>query len=101
MTNDDDDNPPSVQVMAFPSSPVPASDVVKGAILGIGGTAIVYSAREPSLGRDVAMKVKNATTPIDRFLAEARVTAQLDHPFIPPVHRISASASTEVASLAL
>ncbi len=54
---------------------------------------IVYSARDESLGRDVAVKVLHERYLADalvaqRFLDEARITAQLQHPGIPPVFEV-------------
>jgi serine/threonine protein kinase len=59
--------------------------------IGRGGMGIVYRACDLSLGRDVAVKLLQdgylADSPIARrFADEARITAQLQHPGIPPVH---------------
>ena len=58
-----------------------------------GGMGAVYRVEDRSLSRTVAMKVLlSAEDPRDeehlllRFLEEARVTAQLDHPGVVPVH---------------
>jgi len=61
--------------------------------LGAGGMGVVYRARELAFDRDVAVKVLKAKYPqhspiLRRFLEEARITAQLQHPAIPPVHHI-------------
>jgi tetratricopeptide (TPR) repeat protein len=61
--------------------------------LGVGGMGEVYLARDAALGRDVAVKVLRDTFAAGgpasrRFAAEARVTAQLQHPGIPPVHEV-------------
>ncbi len=58
--------------------------------LGSGGMGTVLLCRDRTLGRQVAVK----TIPGDgasgvrraRFLAEARITSQLAHPGIPPIH---------------
>ncbi|HKB02840.1 MAG TPA: protein kinase [Gemmataceae bacterium] len=55
----------------------------------------VYLARDIRLARDVAVKVLHpryeAGGPAAiRFLSEARVTAQLQHPGVPPVHQVEA-----------
>ncbi len=57
------------------------------ALLGEGGMAAVYRARQPSMDRDVAVKViesKLARNPefVKRFEREARTVAALSHPFI-------------------
>jgi len=53
--------------------------------LGAGGMGEVYRARDPRLGRDVAIKVISATGVTDpdrlrRFEQEARAVAALSHP---------------------
>ena len=57
--------------------------------LGRGGMGIVYLARDPVLGRDVAVKmVSLGDSPEineERFRREARVVASLDHPAIVPI----------------
>src|SRR5437899_13091685 len=54
--------------------------------LGHGGMATVYLAHDLKHDRDVALKVLrpeiNARLGPERFLAEIRVTARLDHPHI-------------------
>src|SRR5262245_42092931 len=59
--------------------------------IGRGGMGVVYRARDLALDRDVAVKLLQAGYPADspvarRFADEARITAQLQHPGIPPVH---------------
>ena len=59
--------------------------------LGAGGMATVYRANQPSLGRQVAIKVLSDELARDetfreRFLREARAVAQLTHPNILPVY---------------
>ena len=56
-------------------------------MLGKGGMGVVYRARDPRLGRDVAIKVVGeqfSTSPdlISRFGQEARSTSALNHPNI-------------------
>lgn len=62
-------------------------------LIGQGGMARVYRALQPSLQRDVAIKVIPAAldaTPdqgfLERFAREARLIARLTHPNIVPVH---------------
>jgi eukaryotic-like serine/threonine-protein kinase len=58
--------------------------------LGAGGMATVYLARDLRHDRDVALKVLHpelaAALGAERFLAEIRVTANLQHPHILPLH---------------
>jgi len=59
-------------------------------LLGRGGMGVVVGARDRVLGREVAIKRlrdRSMTSELrSRFLEEARVTAQLEHPNIVPVH---------------
>ncbi|HUL77295.1 MAG TPA: serine/threonine-protein kinase [Vicinamibacteria bacterium] len=61
--------------------------------LGAGGMGEVYRARDPRLGRDVALKVvagDEAPSPerLRRFEREARAVAALKHPHILAVHDV-------------
>src|SRR5580658_2140642 len=51
------------------------------ALIGAGGMGEVYRARDPRLGRDVAIKI-SAERFSDRFEREARAVAALNHPNI-------------------
>jgi Flp pilus assembly protein TadD len=59
--------------------------------VGRGGMGVVYRASDPDLGRALAVKVllphlHGREDVQRRFLEEARVTGQLQHPGVPPVH---------------
>ena len=60
--------------------------------LGRGGMGRVVAARDPRLRRTVAIKLMKQGTrseaTLARFVAEAQVTGQLDHPNIVPVHEL-------------
>lgn len=61
--------------------------------LGRGGMAVVYRARERSLGRDVAIKVvrprfHSDNESVARLAREARTVAQLEHPNIVSLHAV-------------
>ena len=61
--------------------------------VGRGGMAVVYRARDITLGRDVAVKVLPFSIALDpavveRFQREARTAAQLEHPHIVPIYRV-------------
>jgi serine/threonine protein kinase len=56
-----------------------------------GGMGVIWRATDTALGRELAVKVLHEKFAPDsaaarRFAAEARITAQLQHPAIPPVH---------------
>ena len=59
--------------------------------LGAGGMGEVYRARDPKLGRDVALKILPAAFANDperlaRFDREAQVLASLNHPHIAQIY---------------
>ena len=61
--------------------------------IGRGGMGVVYRARDLALDRDVAVKVLQDRYPADspvarRFVDEARITGQLQHPGVPPVYQV-------------
>lgn len=63
-------------------------------VIGQGATSEVWRVRDHDLKREMAMKILDARyasagpKALSRFLAEAQVTAQLQHPSILPVHEI-------------
>ncbi len=84
---------PAVDLDSAATPPVRAGRFQLGEELARGGMGVVYRARDDSLGRDVAVKVLHERYPVDslvgqRFLDEARITAQLQHPGIPPVFEV-------------
>ena len=67
------------------------ADYELGERLGAGGMGEVYLSRQVSLGREIALKIlrENLGTRQDvqvKFLLEAAVTAELEHPGIVPVY---------------
>lgn len=69
--------------------------------LGVGGMGRGVEAFDPELGRNVAIKLirdpKNTSDAlVKRFVSEARLTAQLDHPGIVPVHELGVTADGEL-----
>ena len=80
---------PTVMASGLPA--VPGYELAEE--VGRGAMGVVYRARDTALGRDVAVKVLQDRFPAAgsaarRFLEEARITGQLQHPGIPPVHEV-------------
>jgi serine/threonine protein kinase len=66
---------------------------VLGELLGAGGMGEVYRARDPKLGRDVAIKVLPAHVTGDpdrlsRFTREARLLASFNHPNVGAIYEV-------------
>lgn len=66
-------------------------------VLGQGGMGVVFSARQASLDREIAIKTIQPEAAKDaeakkKFLAEAMVTGELDHPNIVPIHDLGGTA---------
>jgi eukaryotic-like serine/threonine-protein kinase len=66
---------------------------IVGELLGAGGMGEVYRARDPKLGRDVAIKVLPAAVTSDpdrlsRFTREARLLASLNHPNVGAIYEV-------------
>jgi serine/threonine-protein kinase len=87
---DPDAREPSVERPATaPASGLGRYDL--GEMLGRGGMGEVYSARDEQIGREVAIKRLRNPSPqaITRFVREARIQGQLEHPAVVPVHELS------------
>ena len=98
-----------LRVLGEPAPPTPGSIRVREAAneetfgryrlvteLGVGGMGRVLEAHDPELLRSVAVKVlKDPRSArrgqVSRFVGEAQITGQLDHPNIVPVHDLSVS----------
>ncbi|MBZ0287541.1 MAG: serine/threonine protein kinase, partial [Anaerolineae bacterium] len=61
-------------------------------LIALGSISTVYAAYQPSLKREVAVRVLNKSLRrnpalITAFMSEAQLLAQLEHPHILPIHR--------------
>ncbi len=61
--------------------------------IGVGGMGVVYSARDPELGRLVALKVLSSRRSADprqreRLIGEARTLARLSHPNVVQIYEV-------------
>src|SRR5262249_6495552 len=72
----------------FPSALAERYEVID--VVGRGGMAVVYRARDRKHDREVAVKVLHptvaATVGVDRFLREIEIVARLRHPLIVPLY---------------
>jgi tetratricopeptide (TPR) repeat protein len=73
------------------ASAAPTGRYQLGNEIGHGGMGTVIQGRDPDLGREVAIKVllpahQDQPEMVQRFLDEARVGGQLQHPGVVPVH---------------
>jgi len=68
-----------------------------------GGMAEIHRMFDKQIQRDVAMKVISEATPreVSRFVEEAQITGQLEHPNIVPVHEICADDSGTPGAFAM
>ena len=62
-------------------------------LLGMGGMGVVYSAEDPTLQRQVALKILREPYRLNReliakFVNEARITAKIDHPNVVAIHQL-------------
>jgi serine/threonine protein kinase len=74
-----------------PATAAPTARYALGEMIARGGMGAVYRATDTVLSREVAVKVLQEKFAPDsgtarRFTDEARISAQLQHPAIPPVH---------------
>lgn len=83
----------------------PHSDVVleRQESIGEGGMGQVFRVKDQRLGRDAALKLvspdKASPNAVLRFMREARLTACLDHPAIPPVYEAGTTKDGEIYML--
>lgn len=65
--------------------------------LGMGGQSVVFAAKDTALNREVALKTsRRAGHAAASFIREARITGQLEHPGIVPVHELGKTSAGEI-----
>lgn len=106
------DDSPEPAYTTGPASPFSAEllpDAVVGrfvvtGLVGRGGMGAVYSARDPDLNREVALKViseKAAGFASEMFIREAQAASALNHPNIVTVHDVIRSGPTVAIAMEL
>src|SRR6201984_1052801 len=71
-------------------------------LVGVGGMAAVYRARDERLGRVVALKLLAGDEVVrKRFVREARAVAAVDHPHIIPVYEAGEAGGVALISTRL
>ena len=92
--------------MAEPGSTIGRYEILRE--IGRGAMGVVYGARDPALDRTVALKViqpsaegEAARVFEERFLAEARIAAALQHPGIVVVHDVGRDPAAGTLFIAL
>jgi WD40 repeat protein/serine/threonine protein kinase len=77
------------------TSPADAPDYELLNVIGEGGMGVVYAARQSSIARTVALKMLKGgdgdTAQREKFISEAVVTGELDHPNIVPIYDLGAN----------
>jgi WD40 repeat protein len=79
-----------------PTSPGEVPDYELLEVIGEGGMGVVYAAHQSSIARTVAVKMLKPSAKVgeeqrDKFISEAVVTGELDHPNIVPIYDLGAN----------
>jgi tetratricopeptide (TPR) repeat protein len=83
--------PPGATVPYLPAPPADAPRIPGYRItaeIGHGGMGRVHAGHDLTLDREVALKTLLPGADAGRFVVEAKITARLPHPGIPPVHAL-------------
>jgi serine/threonine protein kinase len=92
-----------VQVRGLPTWLAPGSRVagyLLEKLVGVGGMAAVFRARDVRLGRVVALKLLAGDEAVrERFVREARAVAAVDHPHIIPVYEAGEEAGMQYIAM--
>ena len=70
----------------------PSDRYERRGLLGVGGMGRVRLAWDPELRREVALKQPRDAEGAEALAREAWITAQLEHPGVPPVHDVGRDA---------
>jgi WD40 repeat protein len=81
---------------AVPKTAAEVPDYELLEVIGEGGMGVVYAAHQSSIARTVAIKMLKPSAKIreeqrDKFISEAVVTGELDHPNIVPIYDLGAN----------
>jgi WD40 repeat protein/serine/threonine protein kinase len=81
---------------APPKTPAEVPDYELLHIIGEGGMGVVYAAHQSSIAREVAVKMLKPSVKVredqrDKFISEAVVTGELDHPNIVPIYDLGSN----------
>ena len=78
-------------------------DLRLGEVIGRGGMGKVFRGEQLTLGRSIAFKqlLGDSSAHRERFVREAQITAQLDHPNIVPIHSLEVSPKGGVVGYAM
>ncbi len=85
---------PTLPAGAHSAPPTRLGRYALAELLGEGGMGVVHVGRDERLARDVAIKIArdgHDRLAVARFLREARITGQLEHPGIVPLHDLGQS----------
>lgn len=79
-----------------PADPNEVPDYELLEVIGEGGMGVVYAAHQSSIARTVAVKMLKPSAKVgeeqrDKFISEAVVTGELDHPNIVPIYDLGAN----------
>src|SRR5215469_3662270 len=94
---------PPAQIRGLPTWLAPGSRVagyLLEKLVGVGGMAAVFRARDVRLGRVVALKLLAGDEAVrERFVREARAVAAVDHPHIIPVYEAGEEAGMQFIAM--
>src|SRR4051794_25171921 len=98
------DSPRAVRASSSLPNGTELGRFVISSFVGQGGMGSVYSARDPDLNREVALKVigqRGETSNPEGFFREAQAASALNHPNIVTVYEVIRSGSTAAIAMEL